>query len=193
MNNKILNKRFFKSTKEHIKEEKNTTRNIFKFLFKYIIFFSVVIILLLLALNKVVFILHVPSESMEPTLNVNEDFLTKVVSPNDDITYGIYGFYSEEQDTMMVKRIIGLPGDKIEFVDGVLYRNNKLVKEDYVLYNDYYNTTFEVPEGKYLMLGDNRVDSFDARYWVQTYIPRKDIVGKVLFRIRPFFRIGFVE
>ena len=67
------------------------------------------------------------------------------------------------------------------------------MKEDFVLYNDYYNTTFEVPEGKYLMLGDNRVDSFDARYWVQTYIPRKDIVGKVLFRIRPFFRIGFVE
>lgn len=175
------------------KYEHNTNKNFIKSFSKYIVFILVLFVLMLIVLNKVVFILHVPSVSMEPTMNVNEEFVTKVVGPDDEITYGIYGFYSEEEDTMMVKRIVGLPGDEIEFVDGKMFRNNEAIDEDYVLYDAYFTEKFSVPEGHYLMLGDNRADSFDARYWANTYIPREDIVGKVLFRIRPLFRFGLVE
>lgn len=160
---------------------------------QYVVVFSLCILLVLFITNKFVFILKVPSESMQPTMNVNEHFITKMVRQNEKIDYGIYGFYSKELDDTLVKRIVGLPGDHIEFVDGKMYRNSVEIDEDYILYEDFFSGTFDVPDGHYLMLGDNRVDSFDARYWNTPYIPREDIIGKVLFRIRPFFRIGFVK
>ena len=173
--------------------ENNECSKYSKAIFKYLLFFILLIAVVLFIINKLVFILHVPSESMEPTMNVNEEFITKIVDSDDEITYGIYGFYSAEEDTMMVKRIVGLPGDVVEFVDGKMYRNNEAIDEDYVLYDSKFTEKFSVPDGHYLMLGDNRADSFDARYWANTYIPREDIVGKVVFRIHPLFRFGYVE
>ena len=169
------------------------TNNVWRSMLKYLAIVLVIVGSVLVLINTTVFILRVPSSSMEPTLNINEEFLAKRVSDKDEITYGIYGFYSAEEDMMMVKRIVGLPGDELEFVDGDMYRNNEPVDEDYILYDAYFTAKFEVPEDSYLMLGDNRADSFDARYWAQPYIPREDIVGKVIFRVRPFFRIGFVK
>lgn len=174
-------------------KETGIPSGLWKSALKYFIFLTIIVLLVLVLINKVVFILRVPSSSMEPTMNINEEFITKRVSEDDKITYGIYGFYSEEEDTMMVKRIVGLPGDIVEFVDGKMYRNGESIEESYILYDSFFNAKFEVPEDSYLMLGDNRADSFDARYWTQQYIARKDIVGKVLFRVRPFFRIGVVH
>jgi len=67
-----------------------------------------------------------------------------------------------------------------------------MLKEDYVLYDSYFSGTYEVPENKYLFLGDNRANSIDARFWKTPYIDRSDIIGKVLFRIHPYFRFGSV-
>lgn len=145
----------------------------------------------ILVANIFCFILTVPSSSMEPTMNPEEQFFaTKILGKNLD--YGIYGFYSEELDMRLVKRLVGKPGDKIELKEGKLIRNGEEVQEDYVLYDSYFSGTYEVPANKYLFLGDNRANSIDARFWKNPYIDRSDIIGKVLFRIHPYFRIGSV-
>lgn len=146
---------------------------------------------LLIFLNQFFFLFTVPSSSMEPTMVPEEQFLaTKINRKNLD--YGIYTFYSEELDMRLVKRMIGKPGDTIELKDGKLIRNGEQIKEDYVLYDSYFSGTYEVPENKYLFLGDNRANSIDARFWKTPYIDRSDIIGKVLFRIHPYFRFGSV-
>lgn len=140
------------------------------------------------------FIIHVPSESMQPTLNVNENFFVVPVKPtSSNMSYGIYGFYSEEKDINMVKRLIGLPNDHIEFKDGILYRNGNLVEESYVLYEDNFNCIFDVPSGKYLFLGDNRSNSLDARYWQNPYIDAKDIRCKIIARISPYYKFKLIN
>lgn len=143
-------------------------------------------------LNQFCFILSVPSSSMEPTMNPNEKFFaTKIIG--EDLDYGIYGFYFEELEMRLVKRLIGKPGYVIEFKDDKLIRNGKEIEEDYILYEAYFTGTYEVPDEKYFFLGDNRANSIDARFWKNPYIDRDDIIGKVIFRVHPYFRIGFIK
>ena len=109
-----------------------------------------------------------------------------------------------------IKRIIGLPGETIEIKDGAVYIDGEKLEEDYIngtwmVVND--GIRFEVPEGHYLMLGDNRNNSSDARYWPEiamkegltdnieeamtyAYVPRKHILGKAYLRYWPFSSFG---
>ena len=91
-------------------------------------------------------------------------------------------------DVIYVKRAIGLSGDTVSFADGFVYINGTVLDE-----TEYLNVsvrtesdteTFSVPYGCYLMLGDNRAVSYDARYWPDPYTPSEDIVGRILFSVR---------
>lgn len=90
-------------------------------------------------------------------------------------------------DATFVKRVIGLPGDTVSFEDGAVYIDGEVLDES--TYLDVSVTTesdteaFDVPAGFYLMLGDNRAVSYDARYWPYPYTPSEDIVGRLLFAI----------
>ena len=87
-----------------------------------------------------------------------------------------------------VKRIIGLPNEKVEIIDGKVYIDDSdvplddtFVKEEpYGSYGPYY-----VPDGCYFVLGDNRNSSRDSRFWVNKFVPRKNIIGKVYVEIYP--------
>ncbi len=93
-----------------------------------------------------------------------------------------------------VKRVIGLPGDTVDIRDGHVYLNGSETPYDEpylpepMQSPDYH---FEVPEGHYLMLGDNRNWSSDARFWRYTYISEDKMIAKVLFRYFP--RIGTIK
>ena len=96
--------------------------------------------------------------------------------------------YPDNEKDNYLKRIIGLPGEKVEIRDGLVYINDskKPLSEPYL--NDPPNGDFgpyNVPEGCYFMLGDNRDISQDARYWKNKYVKKEKIVGKVLFRYYP--------
>lgn len=105
----------------------------------------------------------------------------------------------EYDDTKyLIKRVIGLPGDKIEYKNNVLYINGEAYEEEFlnddVITNDFSITDlgYEViPEDMYLVLGDNRGDSLDSRDI--GLITRKDILGKVNIRIWPINKIRFVK
>ncbi len=94
----------------------------------------------------------------------------------------------------LIKRVIGLPGDKVEYKDNVLYINDKKIEEDY-LSKDTETENFSlmdlgyevIPKDMYLVLGDNREDSLDSREI--GLIKEKEILGKVDLRIWPILRI----
>jgi signal peptidase I len=90
-----------------------------------------------------------------------------------------------------IKRIIGLPGDKVQVKGGQVYINGQPLREPYIGKDE--KPQYEwgpqvVPPNSYLVLGDNRNNRFDSHYW--GFVPRENIIGKAVQRFYPFDRAG---
>ncbi len=159
------------------------------------IFPIIVAVVLAIMINKfLIFKVDVPTESMEPTINVGDKFLVTRIYNFENIKRGdIIVFKNNEKNKLMVKRLIGVPGDEIDIQGEKLYINGKDIKEDYVKYPDEYFGKFKVPEDKYFFLGDNRANSGDSREWKEPYIDKSDIKGKVQIRVYPFKDFGSIK
>lgn len=157
----------------------------------------------------------VMGSSMEPTLKENDRLL--VIQGFYEPNYGdivalwadnLFNGETGTQGELIVKRIIGLPGDEIDInaVSGVVYRNGEPLREDYImetidpdcLGNIHYPVTVE--DNCVFVLGDNRNHSTDSRYGKNDNTPyyvgnvdMRYIVGKAVYRIYPFDRIGALE
>lgn len=131
----------------------------------------------------------VPTGSMENTVPVGSRLFMNRLSyvfadpqRGDIVTFPC----PDEPETMYLKRIIGLPGETIEGKDGVIYINGKVLKEDYIKEPSYKDFgPYEVPENSYFMMGDNRNNSWDSRYWSSKFVPKEDLVGKGIFEYYP--------
>ncbi|HEX3927752.1 MAG TPA: signal peptidase I [Gemmatimonadales bacterium] len=162
---------------------------------------------------------RIPSASMEPTLLVGDFLLVNkqvwggsargLMAPSSEIRRGdlIVFHYPVDSSLHLVKRVVGLPGDRIHLRDGRVYIDGQALKEPYAVYRttlpDNYRDNFPrlvstdasvdsrwwiemrslvangdltVPADSYFVLGDNRNDSEDSRYW--GFVPRAAIVGK---------------
>jgi len=143
----------------------------------------------------------IPSGSMEPTLHVGDRILVNKLSVRfGTINIGDIVVFkappSEHCDdgsfTDLVKRVIGLPGDVMTSKGNAVYVNGKALKEPWT----YFRTLnppikrFKVPKDSYFVMGDNRANSCDSRFWGA--VPRSDIIGKAFLRIWPPSRIGFL-
>lgn len=98
----------------------------------------------------------------------------------------------------LVKRIIGLPGENIEYKNNTLYINNKNIDDvqtirtlDFSLEELY--SINKIPEDHYFVMGDNRGNSLDSRDYRVGLIKKEDIVGVTIFRLYPFNKIGLVK
>lgn len=98
----------------------------------------------------------------------------------------------------LVKRIIGLPGENIEYKNNKLYINNKNIDDvqtirtlDFSLEELY--SINKIPEDHYFVMGDNRGNSLDSRDYRVGLIKKEDIVGVTIFRLYPFNKIGLVK
>ena len=150
-------------------------------------------------INKfLIFKVYIPSESMYPTLKVKDQlFVTKMYS-RDSIQRGdVLVFFSKEFNELLIKRVIGLPGDDIIVkASGEVIVNGEVLKEDYVVQKDdtaIFDLEFKVPEDEYFFLGDNRANSLDSRYWNDPYIDFEDIRGEARVIIYPFSRIRILK
>ena len=100
---------------------------------------------------------------------------------------------TRESSVTFVKRVVGLPGDHLKIIDGRVIRNGRPEDAPYAVICKRvaicnFPKTIVVPKGDYYMMGDNRPDSEDSRFWGP--VPRKWLIGAVFFTYWPFDRIG---
>ncbi len=142
----------------------------------------------------------IPSGSMIPTLEINDrvlvaKFWNLFFPPSRGSLYVFR--YPVDRERDFVKRVIAIPGDTVDIKSGVVYINGNPTDEPYVKHHDRWTMResnifpqipFTVPEGKYFMLGDNRGNSQDSRFW--GFVDIDDMRGPVFFRYWPLNRIG---
>lgn len=96
--------------------------------------------------------------------------------------------WPDNERIYFVKRIIGVPGDTVDIVEGKVYINGELFDEPYLaepMRTDDPPLHYEVPEKAYFMMGDNRNESADARYWKHTFVYEDKILAKVNIKYWP--------
>jgi signal peptidase I len=192
--------------------------------------FVSVVVIALFVLTFIVQPFRIPSESMERTLLVGDFLLVNKMaeSPEGSLWSWILPYrhvdrgdvivfhFPHQPGEHLVKRVIGIPGDRIRLIDGVVYLNGKAQREPYAVYRNSYTDSFrdEFPDGQYtdpgvdshwwlnlrrslqngelvvppdsyFVLGDNRNNSRDSRYW--GFVNRPNIVGRpfvIYFSVR---------
>lgn len=172
---------------------------VFKLFRDVLLVMSVFMLLLVFVVQPVV----VEGTSMLPTLHQNERLIVnKMIYYNlTSVSWGhiergdvVVFWYPKDPNKSYVKRVIGLPGDTVEIRNGVVYVNSEVMYENYLDANfnqahaNYAAT--KVEEHYYYMMGDNRDNSSDSRYW--GLVPEKYIYGKVFFRYWTPSNIGFI-
>lgn len=160
----------------------------------------IVVILLALflgyGLNEFVLLkAEIPSGSMENTLMVGDRlignrlaYLFSSPKRGDIIMFD----FPDDETKLYVKRVIGLPGEHVEIRAGLVYINysETPLEEDYLKEPpDPFFGVYDVPEGCYFVLGDNRNNSKDSRRWNNPYVSEKKIRCKAWFRYKPDFGV----
>lgn len=141
---------------------------------------------------------YIPSGSMLPTLQINDRLIVDKLSyrwfstpQRGDIVVFSPTSTLEKQNfhDAFIKRVIGLPGDKVEVKGGRVFVNDQALRENYIEEDPQYQWGPQtVPPGSYLVLGDNRNNSYDSHYW--GFVPREKIIGRAVVRFWPPNRVG---
>jgi signal peptidase I len=162
----------------------------------------------------------IPSGSMEPTLHgtpnqweadkiIVDKLKYKFANPQrgDIVVFSPTAELQKEQyQDAFIKRVIGLPGEKVQLKDGKVYINNKPLPETNYLSSGqttvinvcqsapqlaFLTKPQTIPPNSYLVLGDNRNNSYDGRCW--GLVPRENIIGRAVFRFWPLNHIGGID
>lgn len=175
---------------EKVEEKTNKTKNIRHTIVEYLTTAVVTICVVFFVYEVVIINAYIPSESMENTLMTGDRIIGNRLAyklGNDPERFDIVIFDApDNQPGYYIKRIIGLPGEKVTIKNGKVYINDnpEPLDDSFIMeeMDEEDEITFEVPENSYFMLGDNRNSSNDSRRWEYPYVPREDIVAKASFR-----------
>ncbi len=168
-------------------------KRLLRFLAGYCMLWAATVIL-----SRTVLMLNfIPSGSMEGTIRTGDFVLgTRYDIGEGDIErYDILVFaLPDEPDTVYIKRVIGLPGETVVVCDGSVYADGVRLDDSFVKnpMNTKGDGTYVVPDGCYFVMGDNRNQSDDSRFWTEKYVPVENVEGKAKFIIFPFKNIGAV-
>ena len=174
------------------KSPQDTVRNFFKELVPYVIIVFVVALIRTFIATPV----RVNGDSMYPYLKDGEILVLNKMDTKykrNDIVV------ANALNTKIIKRVIALPGENVEYKDCKLYINGEQVKdfvdecitEDFTLEDLYGYVT--IPENYYFVMGDNRKASTDSRDYRVGLIKKDKIQGKIIFRLTPFKRFGTLK
>lgn len=135
--------------------------------------------------------------SMEPTIHQGDYLIIEHINPSYE-RLDFMVVQPNNHDQFMIKRLIGLPGETIMIHDDRVYVNGEALDESMYILDDQVTRcvgespcTFNVEEGHYFFLGDNRTNSYDSRHFGP--LNKDEIFGHVTYRIRPIRSIGRIE
>ena len=177
--------------------KKNQNQNNWKGLFIWIL-------IALLLRWQVVEPRWIPPGSMIPTLQIQDRILIEKITPrinkklNKNLNLNTIVIFKPPKilteagysdGSALIKRVVGLPGDKIEILNGKLYRNEKEINEPWIKEPIKYELeSIIVPQSSLWVLGDNRNNSLDSHIWGA--LPEKNLIGTALARYWPLKKIG---
>ena len=179
------------------KKKKDENTSLASTVLEYVISIGIALVAALLINNFILLNAKVPSGSMENTIMTGDRLfgfrLSYLFSDPERGDIVIFK-YPDDESVNYIKRIIGLPGETVTIKKGKVYINHSdtplkedYLKEEWLVAND--GMEFQVPEGCYFMMGDNRNNSKDSRYWHNTYVARDKILAKAIFRYWGGFKI----
>lgn len=188
-------------SEESAMQKRREEESVIKEALSWVITIALAVVAALFIKNYVIINANIPSGSMENTIMTGDRLFGNRLAYNrksperGDII--IFRFPDDETQNY-VKRVVGLPGETVEIKEAKIYIDGSAVPlaEDYlkeewkVATGPYY---FEVPEDSYLVLGDNRNNSWDARYWDNTFVTKEAILGKAVFRYFPITEAGLLH
>lgn len=179
--------------------EKELHREKYKSKYKKILKSTIYALLIVVSISVIVAtfifpVLQIYGESMRP--NLKEDDIVLCIKKSKFDYEDIIAFYYNNK--ILVKRVIAKSSDWVNIDEnGSVYVNNELLEEKYikekVLGETDIKYPYQVPEGKYFVLGDKRDTSIDSRSSTTGTISEEDIIGKVTFRVWPFKQIGIIK
>ena len=190
-----------KHKKKDKEVEKNAEKNIMKELLGWILYLLLVVGLTWLILTYVGQRTRVSGHSMETTLSNGDNLIVDKLSYRfrDPKRFDIIVFpFKYEENTYYIKRIIGLPGETVQVVDGCAYIDGELLESDIYgaeLMEDsgIAGELLTLKEDEYFVLGDNRNHSSDSRDPSVGILTREDLLGKAWVRIYPFDQMGVIR
>lgn len=140
----------------------------------------------------------IPTGSMLDTLQIDDRiYVNKFIYKITPIKRGdiVVFWFPDDPSIRYVKRTIGLGGDVVEIKNGVLFVNGTAQDEPYLREpmdpQDF--GPYKVPEGHYFMMGDNRNNSRDSRYWTNKYVSEDAVIGQPSLVYYPLNRIGLIK
>ena len=167
------------------------TQKIKKELFDIIKTILIAIIVAFIITNFIIVNAVVPTGSMKTTIMPNDRLIAFRLSYifSEPKRGDIIVFKAPDDENMLyVKRIIGLPGETLNIIDGKVYINdsNEPLPDEYIMEEMLGSFgPYTIPKDSYFMMGDNRNDSQDSRYWENTFLSKDNILGKVIFKYYP--------
>ena len=174
-------------SKKTNKRRRRQRKSAFKAFFHWLVALCVVIVVGFLVREFVAVPVSINGESMAETYHDGDivlatrfDYIFSAPERGDVVLCGVEG-----RDGMYVKRVVALPGDYVEITNGMLTINGTAVHETYVTYPSSETMSMQLNEDQYMVLGDNRANSYDSRETDIGMLSKDDFMGKVRTRIWP--------
>lgn len=181
--------------KERPEEKFDPVKELFSFLTSFI----VAVVIAMLMQRFIIINANIPSGSMENTIMTGD----RVIGNRLAYLFGspergdiVIFKYPDDEKQLFVKRIIGMPGETVVIEDAKVYIDGVLLEETYIKEKwiiDAGPYTYVVPEDSYFVMGDNRNNSKDSRYWENTYVQDEQLLGEAVFCYWPFKDFGKLE
>lgn len=173
------------------KEKKYNEKKIIRHtIIVYLTIATATFLIISILFTKILINVYIPSDSMENTLMTGDMAIGNRLAykfGSSPSRFDIAIFYApDDPSTLYIKRVIGLPGEKVTIKEGKVYIDDSEEPLDDSFICEEMDSgeklEYEVPDGCYFMLGDNRNVSYDSRYWDNSYVPADYIVAKACFK-----------
>ena len=177
-----------------------TKKEVIKEILGWIVYIVIVFAMVYLIITFVGQRTKVDGSSMEPSLSDGDNLIVEKLSYrfHDPERYDIIVFpYQHAENVYYIKRIIGLPGETVQVIDGYVYINGELLDEHYgaevMLDSGIAKDPIELGDDEYFVLGDNRNHSSDSRDASVGVLKKDQLVGRAWVRVYPFDKIGVIK